>query len=317
MRVYCFYHRADLDGHCSAAIVRLWCKRHGHEFVPRGVNYGEEIDWLAGADENAMAVVCDFTPEGNAPAVTLGKIWEKHGKGLVWIDHHKTAIAAVGSAGREFAGAREVDTAACVLAWHYFFKGEARPVAVTWLGKYDVFDRTDMHMWEGAVLPFQYGMRLHKTNPDGSDEPGLWKVLLADPLGIAASHIASAGETCLKYERAQNARSAKSAAYDCEFEGLLCCAVNVRGNSLVLDSYARPEHRMRVLWGFAGGRWRVSLYENGHDDVDCGEVAKRHGGGGHKGAAGFELPAHRCPLELFWPVKRETTELHGKGAGND
>ena len=302
-----------MDGHCSGAIVRRWCERMGYEFVPRGVNYGDEIDWMAGAAGNAMAVVCDFTPERDAEG-TLLEMDEAYDWGVVWIDHHRTAIEAAGAAARDIDGARDIGTAACVLTWHQFFKGEARPVAVTWLGKYDVFDRTDMDMWEQMVLPFQYGMRLHKTNPDGSDEPGLWKRLLDDRLGLCAVSIAGDGGTCLKYERAQNARTAKAAAYDCMFEGMLCAALNARGNSLVLDAYARPEHKMRVLWGFTGGRWRVSLYENGHDDVDCGEIAKRYGGGGHKGAAGFELAAGGCPLELFAPVSGTTehTELHGR-----
>jgi hypothetical protein len=39
-----------------------------------------------------------------------------------------------------------------------------------------------------------------------------------------------------------------------------------------------------------GKQWIVSLYS---DKMDVSEIAKRHGGGGHKGAAGFvcsELP---------------------------
>jgi hypothetical protein len=70
---------------------------------------------------------------------------------------------------------------------------------------------------------------------------------------------------------------------------MLCCAANGRGNSLTLDAFARPEHKMRILWSFDRNKWRVHLYDNGHDDVHCGEIAKRFGGGGHKGAAGFEL----------------------------
>jgi nanoRNase/pAp phosphatase (c-di-AMP/oligoRNAs hydrolase) len=38
--------------------------------------------------------------------------------------------------------------------------------------------------------------------------------------------------------------------------------------------------------------WNVSLYST-KPEIDCGEIAKSFGGGGHKGAAGFqgkELP---------------------------
>lgn len=34
------------------------------------------------------------------------------------------------------------------------------------------------------------------------------------------------------------------------------------------------------------GRWTISLYTT-HDDVDCGAIAKKYGGGGHRQASGF------------------------------
>ena len=68
VKVWCFYHRVDLDGHCAGAVVRKWCWENGHEFVPRGVNYGEEVKWSEGAGPGAMAVIVDFTPEGQGAA---------------------------------------------------------------------------------------------------------------------------------------------------------------------------------------------------------------------------------------------------------
>lgn len=38
-----------------------------------------------------------------------------------------------------------------------------------------------------------------------------------------------------------------------------------------------------------GGKVRFSLYECVEDSVDCCEVSKRFGGGGHAGAAGFVI----------------------------
>lgn len=308
MNVHCFYHRADLDGHCSGAIVRHWCGEWDHTFTPHGVNYGDNVDWLGGAGPDALAVICDFTPEGpGAPDILLA-MQCAYGKGLVWIDHHKTALEAVGDAGKAFDGQRDSGTAACVLTWLHFMNHQRTPIAVGWLGRYDVFDRSEHEQWEKVILPFQYGMKLYRTNPDGTDEPGLWDRLLCAPETRHVSgplRIVEKGETCLAFERANNARTAKSAAYDCTFEGLLCCAANARGNSLVLDAAKRPEHKMLVLWYFSGGKWIFRLFENGHDDVDCGEIAKRYGGGGHKGAAGFERPATAVgsPLVLLTPPK--------------
>ena len=40
----------------------------------------------------------------------------------------------------------------------------------------------------------------------------------------------------------------------------------------------------------------VSLYST-HEDVHCGRICKELGGGGHKGAAGFQMD-----LDAFWEL---------------
>jgi len=50
------------------------------------------------------------------------------------------------------------------------------------------------------------------------------------------------------------------------------------------------KYDMVACFSFDGKLWIVSLYSN---KIDCSEVAKRYGGGGHSGSAGFqckELP---------------------------
>lgn len=318
MNVHCFYHRTDLDGHCSAAIVRLWCERNQHLYIPHGVNYGEQIDWVEFAAGNEMAVIVDFAPERCRKGDFLYSshdvlVYIKHVyNDLVWIDHHQTAIDAVrnsqrqsmdaGNVTHDFKGIQKSGTAACVLTWQYFFPDTEIPTAVSLLGAYDVFDKSDLERWNMDILPFQYGMRTRDTLPDGTDEKGLWyKMLLGRnedkeaPGYYELGWIQAEGITVLKYERIQNMKTAKSAAYDCMFEGMPCCAINARGNSLLLDAYARPEHKMRILWSFDKSKWRVHLYNNGHEDVHCGVIASKFGGGGHSGAAGFELQAHEDP----------------------
>jgi hypothetical protein len=310
VNVHCFYHSADLDGHCSGAIVRRWCEIEGHTYLPHGVNYGKTVDWLIGGEEDSAAVIVDFTPEGGR-TLTSRDILEKMSlcySEVIWIDHHETAINAVGD--KQFQGIRKVGTAACILTWNYFFKQADVPEAVQLLGAYDIFDRSDEEKWQKEILPFQYGMRLLDTNPDGTDTAGLWFKLLDETANQQYSHgyyevgwISAEGMTILKYERIQNARTAKSTAYDCMFDGMLCCAANGRGNSLTLDAFARPEHKMRILWSFDRSKWRVHLYDNGHADIHCGEVAQKFGGGGHKGAAGFELKRDVFILDGITPTK--------------
>ena len=72
--------------------------------------------------------------------------------------------------------------------------------------------------------------------------------------------------------------------------------LNRRGNSLMFDSIYDPtKHKLMVGYEHDGQKWTVSLYTT-HDDVDCSEIAKSMGGGGHAKAAGFTV---HSTYELF------------------
>lgn len=66
-------------------------------------------------------------------------------------------------------------------------------------------------------------------------------------------------------------------------------------SSKVFDSLTRDwldGRKIKALMPFCimpGGKVRFSLYECVEDSVDCCEVSKRFGGGGHAGAAGFVI----------------------------
>jgi len=280
------------------------------------VDYGRPADWLEGEGADNLAVIVDFTPEGDDPAGVLAEMRNAYGAGLVWIDHHEAAIGRAGAANHEIRGVRRAGAAACRLAWKYFFPGEPEPRAVELLGRYDVFDRSDTDEWWKVVLPFNFGLRLHATDPAHTE--GVWRPLL-DKVDVDRLHydVIRSGEVHLLVLKRQNEAFCGMVAFDCVFQGMLCCAVNARGNSLVLDAYARPEHKMRILWAFNGRAWKVSLYENGHVDVHCGELAARFGGGGHAGAAGFELPPERPPLEVFDRVEKGEAGVDDGGGDDD
>ncbi len=82
--------------------------------------------------------------------------------------------------------------------------------------------------------------------------------------------------------------------FDTTMDGLRCVAINrMLTNSQMFDSVWDPEKYDAMLtFGWRKGQWTVSLYST-KDDVDVSVIAKNRGGGGHKGAAGFqcsELP---------------------------
>ena len=85
----CFYHRADLDGRCSGAIV----KAHFPECRMIGMDYGEEMPWTE-IYPNEEVYLVDFSLQPFEKMIRLQKLAQ-----LIWIDHHKSAIADAEAAG--------------------------------------------------------------------------------------------------------------------------------------------------------------------------------------------------------------------------
>jgi uncharacterized protein len=299
----CFYHSADLDGHCSAAIVK-----HFHpECELIGINYGDPFPWHLIADSERVFMV-DFSLQPIEEMVKLNSLCH-----LFWIDHHKSAIEAAAAFDSEIDGLRDSAFAACELTWECFADASIKPLAVTLLGRYDVWDHSNPH-----TLPFQYGIRLNDTDPGLF--PGcmkiLWKPLLSTeklplhPHGETnAISILEEGRVVLKYVKQDNAKYCRAAAFETMFDGKRCIAVNkLLTSSQLFDSVWDPEkYDAMITFGWRNRKWTVSLYST-KPDVDVSVICKAHGGGGHKGAAGFqcaELPfaiTVRGPSAIIFPI---------------
>jgi len=104
----CFYHSADLDGHCSGAIIK--------KFNPKveliGYNYGQEFPW-----DSIQPGEQVFMVDVSLPMPQMYKLASMGT--LYWIDHHISAINDhEEQAAREdwsIKGLRRTDRAACEL----------------------------------------------------------------------------------------------------------------------------------------------------------------------------------------------------------
>lgn len=294
MKQLCIYDLKDLDGHCSAAIVRRFFP--DCELFP--FNYGMEIPWDK-IDGETVVVMVDIS----APMDDMERIYQQS-KNFVWIDHHKSAIQEYNDRGLVFEGAQEIGLAACELTWGYFFAGENLPPAVSLLGRYDVWE----HDGED-VLPFQYGARLEIEGP----ESDVWIDLLDNyqKPGHSVGHdfrlsdLVNKGRTILRYQESNDAIYARARAFETEIHGHKALVCNVAlVNSRFFDSIVDPS-RHEVLSMFCltpRGNWKVSLRSVPGSGVDVSEIAKRRGGGGHKDAASFLSPT--CPFHpLDFPAQ--------------
>ena len=269
----CFFHSADLDGHCSGAIVLD--KYPDCEMF--GINYGDPFPWDS-IEPGEVVFMVDFSLQ---PFTDMLRLYSACC--LVWIDHHKTALAARDAAGVLFAGIQEDGIGACALTWRHLHQSRI-PYGVQLLAEYDVWKHDDAN-----CLPFQYGMRLEISLPGSAVWPRVFGTELAD--------IILRGETVLAYERKQSEAYAQSCAFETSLMGLRCVAMNrMLTNSKAFDAVVDPDrHDAMLTFGYRKGRWTCSLY-SAREDVDVSAVALQLGGGGHKAAAGFQC--QELPFEL-------------------
>jgi len=75
----CFYHKSDLDGHCSGAIIKYFFP----ECEMIGVDYKSVLDFNEiGINETVYVLDFSFDRE------TMDKLNQK--AELIWMDHHKS-----------------------------------------------------------------------------------------------------------------------------------------------------------------------------------------------------------------------------------
>lgn len=277
MAIKCIYHSEDLDGFCSAAVVKYRIP----EAVLIPADYGDDpSDLIARVDRDDTVFVVDFFL-GVAHMSKLAETCK-----LIWIDHHLTAIRACETAGISISipGKREVGKAACELVWEFLFPSTPLPLAVTLLGRFDVRDHTDPR-----TIPFQFGMRAENLDPQSDVAMDVWQRLFEGDITLLNS-IMEVGASIFQYQQQFDRKYFRRYGYTGRFLNLPAVFLN-RG---IAGSFAFADCDPKLLkvayCRTKDGRWSVGLYSD-NPDIDCGALAARFGGGGHRGAAGFTCDA--------------------------
>jgi len=276
----CIYHSRDLDGYCSGAIV----KKRYPDAIMIGYDYGKPFPWDAIPDGEPVIMVDVSLPMADMERLGLLS------KNLVWIDHHASAIhdyEIYSQQGEGFLTAVLKDGfAACENAWGYLYPNSEMPVAVRLLGKYDTWRNGDKNEWNDVILPFQFGMRLNVSSAEQFPQDLLAHIPYVNNELIPK--ILTRGHLILDYQRQQNSLAMK-AAFEIQFAGYRVLACNGAGfNSEAFASrWDEAKHDLMMPFRYNGSQWIFSLYTS--KEIDCSELAKSMGGGGHKKAAGFQM----------------------------
>jgi len=302
------YHSGDFDGEFCREIAKMSLL----DATYIGWNHG---DPPLKFPEEGRVFVCDLpldTPFGSKEPYDCEKLWDR----LVWIDHHRTAIAKTNP---DVPGFRMEGVAACRLAWQWFdlhniayqynitpampslaaFKQRRvkEPLAVCLAGEYDVWD----HRGDGD-LEFQLGLK--------AEEQIIWNQLLTDSADSAyIQGLISNGCTVLRYQRKRDQSNLRINGHLIQFEGLRFLALNQAGsNSMAFEGATQEGIDGYLTYFFNGHQWFVRMYGLDDRDSDFTPIALRWGGGGHPKACGFET--YRLPDFIQVAAKKCCGDCH-------
>lgn len=282
-------HHNDADGKCAA----FWVLQCAHvrsddsmiDFIE--MNYNKKFP-LEKVKPNEYVYIVDYSiePDEMRELLTITS-------NVVWIDHHITAIEKYKDFEHIIPGLRVDGTAACLLTWVYFNR------MIVGGNMYFSFLREMCNdaPWftkliaDNDVWQFRYGddTRYFCTalnSKDLSPMGSVWAKLYSSP--EYTRDMIKEGETMMKFRDGWAAGYMKI-GFETEFEGHLCYACNLgKCNSDFFKSLPKGKYDIFMPFVFNGDCWNISLYS---EKVDVSEIAKKYGGGGHKGAAGFHWGA--------------------------
>jgi len=267
MKPLVLYHASCADGFTAAWIATIALR--DPELV--AVQYGSKAPPVTDRD----VYVLDFS----YPRAELLRM-AAEAASIVVLDHHKTAQAEL--ADLDFC-TFDMNRSGAMLTWKHFFPREPVPFLVDY-----VQDR-DLWRWKlNDSRAINAYIRTHDFDICA------WDCLQGelDDIGGHADAV-RAGEALLRaQEQAVNASC--SHAHDVTLDGLTFPIVNCTGAHVSeVAGQLAAEHPSGVgaCW-FAVGPTEIvwSLRGRGGDAPDVSAIAKAHGGGGHRNAAGFRVP---------------------------
>ncbi len=271
------YHHNDLDGRCAAAIVLRYANLEPIEFQKIEtieIDYKDEID-LSRVKSNEEIVIVDFSfkPETMNALLIITQ-------NVIWLDHHKTAFEYKYDLpdGKfvELNGIRNAKFSGCELAWSHFCYGKPVPEAVTLLGDYDKWAL----VYQPVCFEFYEGLKMEGTIPQSK----LWDRLFNDSDPQTLSRIVEQGKSAIRYRDNYCEKIRHDFGYETELDGHKGYATNFYQFGSKGFGEKMQEYDFCVAYIFDGRWFTVSLYS---EKIDVSEICKKHGGGGHSGAAGF------------------------------
>jgi len=301
------YH-TDSDGYAAAYAVRRYLETEHHPDPPPemffwSMGYGSrlpEIDY----DKDTVFMV-DYSLQPDEKMVEFAK---KLGNRLIWFDHHDTAVQMQDRHDelKIVPGVRMVEDengplCGCELAWTRLMPTVELPAILRIVGDWDTWRWKKMpELDQFKAKAFQHYFRTYDFDPRTTEGYYRWKNMDYMP---ALQEALSVGRTLIQYQENEWKRTVGWLSFEAELGGYRAILVNRSGSSEMFKGYYNPEkHDIMVCFSLVKGKnMTVSMYSD-KDHIHLGELAEKlgtEGGGGHRGAAGFQ-----CSWEHLWSLIR-------------
>lgn len=276
------FHHNDMDGRAAAnIIIEFYANNNPEGKVPFTekdfieVNYDSSKPSASKIDNGEEVYIVDYSFT-ESTVNDLLEIIEKS-KNVHWIDHHKTSVELIDNYEKELSstdGIISADYCGAYLTWLYFY-GEKR-IIPHWL---ELVDDWDCHkIVDTETLAFNYAMKSIDQRPFKGD---IWFRLNREENLLP--NIISAGKIILDFVKREDASYRNSFGYESSYEDKSVFVVNKRCSSQLFGDYM-DKYDICISAVFNGTKWQYTAFSN---KVDCSVIAKKYGGGGHAGAAGF------------------------------
>ena len=288
-----FYH-ADNDGKVCAAIINeiypdAWC-------YP--VNHNKDVRWELINPTVKTILIVDFS----FPIDTMFSLMRNYR--VIWIDHHPV-IYEYAQQGFQCEGKQECSPgrSAAMLVWEYFHPNIPAPWVVRYISDYDTwkFDYgDDTRAFDAAIGQLDLSPIDKYRNT--------WNKLFRDKEFVHKLLIT--GKRILNFIKARNEVIVHDGAFETSIDGTAALACNVKDtNSSLFDSLHRDDIPIRILFRYFHNirKVRVSVYSKDEEKHPANEIAKKYGGNGHCGAAGFVCDIANLPFNL--PQKVDVKDL--------
>lgn len=293
MKVLIIYHKVDYDGVFSLMVAKLASTQNPEvEVVDQwGYNYGDSIPEISLDYDQIIMVDISFPPD------VMLQLKERNDNGVqevIWIDHHITAINDSEKYGyNTLPGLRFDGQAAVENTWEFYYEGREAPALVQILGTYDVWNKTRMD-WEGLVLPMQFALKAKYSFDLEKIWEDLPELFTAGIIGLEP--LISSGILILNYLRGTWKSAVKHYSFPCtvggKYNGLALISTEYSSNAFGEET-KNYDVCIVLNWNPMTGMFKTSMYVDPERPTDfhAGEYMKANfGGGGHRGAAGGQVP---------------------------